>query len=153
MSKETPGRARLAQLAASRAPLRVACRCACPWETPWLQSLAMPHQHYWDVTPARPQVDNFDASYNGNRAPLPIFIHTPWFTERRLRQLERFAGRKGRMASGTARWRRLLHLVLLHWALLHWALAAAIAGWRGRWRHFEAQQKSAAPAAPAAAVG
>lgn len=21
---------------------------------------------------------NFDESYNGNRAPLPLFIHTPW---------------------------------------------------------------------------
>jgi hypothetical protein len=21
---------------------------------------------------------NFDAAYGGNRAPIPIFIHTPW---------------------------------------------------------------------------
>ncbi|KAI7845753.1 hypothetical protein COHA_000668 [Chlorella ohadii] len=36
-------------------------------------------------------VANFEESLSGNRAPLPVFIHTPWFTERRLAQVKRFA--------------------------------------------------------------
>lgn len=23
---------------------------------------------------------NFDAAYAGNRAPMPLFVHAPWFT-------------------------------------------------------------------------
>ncbi|KAI7844630.1 hypothetical protein COHA_001720 [Chlorella ohadii] len=34
---------------------------------------------------------NFDAAYNGNRAPLPIFIHTPWLANKEsLRGVMRF---------------------------------------------------------------
>lgn len=36
---------------------------------------------------------NFDAAYNGNRAPLPIFIHSPWLRQgSNLEDLQRFAG-------------------------------------------------------------
>lgn len=38
------------------------------------------------------QVANFEAAYTSNRAPMPIWIHTPWFTERRVAQLQKFAG-------------------------------------------------------------
>lgn len=36
----------------------------------------------------------FDAAYGGNRAPLPIFIHTTWVEKDpgRLEELKRFAG-------------------------------------------------------------
>jgi hypothetical protein len=27
---------------------------------------------------------DFDAAYNGNRAPFPVFVHAPWFTTVRL---------------------------------------------------------------------
>ncbi|PRW59662.1 polysaccharide deacetylase [Chlorella sorokiniana] len=34
---------------------------------------------------------NFDAAYNGNRAPIPIFIHTPWLANRdQLKGVMRF---------------------------------------------------------------
>ncbi len=29
--------------------------------------------------------DAFDSSYNGNRAPFPLFVHTPWIEEVRPR--------------------------------------------------------------------
>lgn len=35
---------------------------------------------------------NFDAAYNGNRAPLPIYVHTPWFTPANVADMKRFAG-------------------------------------------------------------
>lgn len=36
--------------------------------------------------------ENFDAAYNGNRAPLPIFIHTPWLeSSNHLERLKDFA--------------------------------------------------------------
>jgi hypothetical protein len=34
---------------------------------------------------------NFQESYEGNRAPFPLFIHTPWMTRgTHLQQLQRF---------------------------------------------------------------
>lgn len=40
-----------------------------------------------------PLQENFDAAYNGNRAPLPIFIHTPWLERsNHLDKLKDFAG-------------------------------------------------------------
>lgn len=39
------------------------------------------------------QVANFEAAYNGNRAPFPIFVHTDWLrTGQRIRGLQLFAG-------------------------------------------------------------
>ena len=36
---------------------------------------------------------NFDAAYSGNRAPFPIFIHSPWLREGdRLGELKKFVG-------------------------------------------------------------
>ena len=34
---------------------------------------------------------NFDATYGGNRAPLPIFIHTPWLSLH-VADVQRFVG-------------------------------------------------------------
>lgn len=34
-------------------------------------------------------IDSFDAAYNGNRAPFPIFVHTPWL-EANKKDLKRF---------------------------------------------------------------
>ncbi|KAL4448992.1 hypothetical protein ABPG77_007709 [Micractinium sp. CCAP 211/92] len=33
---------------------------------------------------------NFDDIYNGNRAPMPIYVHTPWFNKDRLADLRKF---------------------------------------------------------------
>jgi hypothetical protein len=41
----------------------------------------------WDILRA-----NFDATYYGNRAPFPIYIHTPWLNGKRSDDLKRFAG-------------------------------------------------------------
>ena len=39
---------------------------------------------------------NFDAAYNGNRAPLPIYVHTPWFAENNNQALlTKFVGERG----------------------------------------------------------
>ena len=38
----------------------------------------------------------FDVSYNGNRAPVPIFIHTPWFNANRTADLVKFRGERAR---------------------------------------------------------
>jgi hypothetical protein len=34
---------------------------------------------------------NFDAAYSGNRAPLPVFIHSPWLADN-LGAMEKFVG-------------------------------------------------------------
>ena len=33
---------------------------------------------------------NFDEAYNGNRAPFPIFVHAPWFTDERIQLTNKF---------------------------------------------------------------
>lgn len=35
---------------------------------------------------------NFEETYYGNRAPFPIYIHTPWFNDDRIADLQKFAG-------------------------------------------------------------
>ncbi|EFN52371.1 hypothetical protein CHLNCDRAFT_138801 [Chlorella variabilis] len=34
---------------------------------------------------------NFEETYYGNRAPFPIYIHTPWFNDDRIADLQKFA--------------------------------------------------------------
>lgn len=36
--------------------------------------------------------DNFDQTYRGNKAPFPIYIHSPWFTDDRVADLQKFMG-------------------------------------------------------------
>jgi LysM repeat protein/peptidoglycan/xylan/chitin deacetylase (PgdA/CDA1 family) len=33
---------------------------------------------------------NFDTAYNGNRAPFPLFVHAPWFTDARIKLANQF---------------------------------------------------------------
>lgn len=33
---------------------------------------------------------NFDAAYNGNRAPLPLYVHLGWFSEKHIEQTQTF---------------------------------------------------------------
>lgn len=47
---------------------------------------------------------SFDAAYAGNRAPLPIFIHTPWMTAARIADLQRFAGKSVRCKLHRPEW-------------------------------------------------
>ncbi len=58
-------------------------------------ALGTPHMSSSLATLCSAQVANFEDALTGNRAPLPLFIHTPWFTERRLAQLKAFAGEWG----------------------------------------------------------
>ncbi|KAL4422673.1 hypothetical protein ABPG75_008870 [Micractinium tetrahymenae] len=34
--------------------------------------------------------ENFDEIYNGNRAPMPIYIHTPWFNDDKVADMRKF---------------------------------------------------------------
>lgn len=45
--------------------------------------------------------DNFDAAYNGNKAPLPVYIDTAWLSENENRRgLVEFIGGRGGPALG-----------------------------------------------------
>jgi len=35
-------------------------------------------------------VTNFDQAYNGNRAPFPIYLHAPWFTDENIAATNKF---------------------------------------------------------------
>jgi hypothetical protein len=36
----------------------------------------------------------FDASYGGNRAPLPIYVHSYWFSNSTVTDMQRFTGER-----------------------------------------------------------
>lgn len=37
---------------------------------------------------------NFDDIYYGNRAPMPIYVHTPWFNDDKVADLRKFVGQE-----------------------------------------------------------
>lgn len=59
-------------------------------------SLTLPHP------PSPRHQANFDATYDGNRSPMPIYIHTPWLTTAHIADLKKFAGECGKASVGVA---------------------------------------------------
>ena len=80
--------------------------------------------------------ENFDAAYNGNRAPFPIFIHTPWLKDHKG-DVQQFAGGLGGRL-GPSRW-ALDPCVPAHWRATH-VPAALLCSW--------AHSKATCPASP-----
>ncbi|PRW05840.1 hypothetical protein C2E21_9462 [Chlorella sorokiniana] len=72
-------------------------RYAGMWEVPlWvLAAKGLYSMDYGDASNSVYDVlkANFDAAYNGNRAPMPIFIHTPWLTTDHIADVKKFAGK------------------------------------------------------------
>jgi hypothetical protein len=70
-------------------------RYAGMWEVPlWvLAAKGLYSMDYGDASNSVYDVlkANFDAAYNGNRAPMPIFIHTPWLTTDHIADVKKFA--------------------------------------------------------------
>ncbi|KAI7841427.1 hypothetical protein COHA_004822 [Chlorella ohadii] len=76
------------------------------WEVPlWvLAAKGLYSMDYGDATNSVYDVlkANFDATYDGNRSPMPIYIHTPWLTTAHIADLKKFAGECGKASVGVA---------------------------------------------------
>lgn len=69
------------------------CACSLRCTTHSISACAVVIHRSSTARPVDVLVANFEAAYNGNRAPFPIYIRTPWLrTGQHLRGLQLFAG-------------------------------------------------------------